>query len=279
MLSYIKDNNNFFTVVTKGRSYQFDKTHINYDKLVQAIKEQDSDDFLQLISVVDSINTWGSGKFQVVDGVLKYGNAEVQKVLADKILQMIEEDFDYMPMLNFVENLLQNPSFRAVNELYTFLENKYLPITPDGCFLAYKAVRNDFKDKYKGVFDNSVGNVVSVPRNTVDEDYRKSCSHGLHAGAIEYVRDSFASDGDKIIIVKINPRDVVSVPLDYNCQKLRCCEYEVVGLFEGEMKSAVEEKYEPCSCDDDDDDDEECDCDYCTSYCEECDEHNDECDC
>ena len=32
--------------------------------------------------------------------------------------------------------------------------------------------------------------------------------------------------------VEINPRDVVSVPLDCGCQKLRTCKYVVIGLHE-----------------------------------------------
>jgi hypothetical protein len=39
--------------------------------------------------------------------------------------------------------------------------------------------------------------------------------------------------GDKIVIVKINPQDVVSVPLDENCQKVRVCFYEVVAEYQG----------------------------------------------
>ena len=41
--------------------------------------------------------------------------------------------------------------------------------------------------------------------------------------------------GDNIVIVKINPEDVVSVPSDCNCEKLRTCKYEVVGLYQGEL--------------------------------------------
>ena len=41
---------------------------------------------------------------------------------------------------------------------------------------------------------------------------------------------------DRCIIVKINPEDVVSVPLDCECQKLRTTSYEVVKLYEGEME-------------------------------------------
>ena len=60
--------------------------------------------------------------------------------------------------------------------------------------------------------------------------------YGLHAGALNYVA-SYGSveSNDRIVIVKINPADVVSVPSDCNCEKLRTCRYEVVGEYQGEL--------------------------------------------
>ena len=62
-------------------------------------------------------------------------------------------------------------------------------------------------------------------------------------GSLEYVR-SFAScygipGGDNIIIVKVDPAHVVSVPYDCNCQKVRVERYEVVELFTGELPETV----------------------------------------
>ena len=39
-----------------------------------------------------------------------------------------------------------------------------------------------------------------------------------------------------MVIVKIDPENVVSVPKDCDCQKLRCCEYSIVRDYEGEME-------------------------------------------
>jgi len=109
--------------------------------------------------------------------------------------------------------------------------------------LAYKAVKRDFTDKYSGKMNNSVGEMVSMPRFRVDDNCDIGCSQGLHVGAIDYVK-SYGSAGDKIVICKIDPADVVSVPLDSGHQKLRCCKYEVVGEYDGELLPAVVEDYE-----------------------------------
>ena len=121
---------------------------------------------------------------------------------------------------------MRNPSKRAVDELYGFLEKNSLPITPDGCFLAYKRVRGDYKDCYTGTMDNSVGCVVEMERNMVDDNRDNTCSAGLHFCSHDYLR-SFS--GERTVIVKINPADVVSIPSDYDNAKGRTCRYEVIG--------------------------------------------------
>jgi hypothetical protein len=139
-----------------------------------------------------------------------------------------------------LENLMSNPSARAISELYDFLEHRALPITEDGYFLAYKSVRSDFKDKYSGTIDNSVGKTVEFPRNKVDDDRAHECSYGLHVGALAYSGPGgwYNSASDKVVIVKVNPKDAVSVPQDHNAQKLRVCKYEVVSLYSGGMEDA-----------------------------------------
>jgi hypothetical protein len=139
---------------------------------------------------------------------------------------MLQEDFPIDPLANFMDNLMTNPSKRAVTELYGFLEVNNLPITPDGCFLAYKKVNAEYKDCHSNTIDNSVGQVVEMERNAVDDNFNNTCSSGLHFCSREYL-DHFY--GDHIMIVKINPRDVVSFPRDYNNSKGRCCRYEVIG--------------------------------------------------
>jgi len=42
-----------------------------------------------------------------------------------------------------------------------------------------------------------------------------------------------------VLIVKINPADVVSVPNDCSCQKCRVSKYEIIDSYETEIKSAV----------------------------------------
>jgi hypothetical protein len=141
---------------------------------------------------------------------------------------MLQDGFPIEPLVNFMENLMTNPSKRAVTELYGFLEKNSLPITPDGYFLAYKKVRQNYFDCHTGTMDNSVGKVVEMERNEVNDNKDQTCSTGLHFCSQEYL-PHFGGGDSRVVIVKINPRDVVSIPSDYNNAKGRACRYEVIG--------------------------------------------------
>ena len=265
MPTHIKDAKNQYSVVINNKSYQFDSTHPEFSGLVECVRVGDEQEFDRLLNVGTVIEDWSEGNFRFADGVLHYDvdneTEVIHDVITDRIVEMIKGGFDVKPMLNFLEKLYQNPSYRAINELYSFLQHKFLPITPDGYFLAYKAVRSDFMDKYSGTFDNSVGNNVRISRRRVDDNCEQGCSYGLHVGAIDYVK-SYGSSGDKVVICKVHPADVVSVPLDSEHQKVRCCGYEVVGEYDGDLLPAVVDDYY--------DEDED--------FCDDC-EHDDDDDC
>jgi hypothetical protein len=159
--------------------------------------------------------------------------------LATRMIGMLQDEFPIEPMVNFMENLMTNPSKRAVTELYGFLEKNNLPITPDGHFLAYKKVRNDYLDIHSGTMDNSVGKIVEMERNEVDDNKDQTCSTGLHFCSQEYL-PHFGGYESRVVIVKINPADVVSIPSDYNNAKGRACRYEVIGEVGSNPKDEVE---------------------------------------
>ena len=250
MLNHIKDHRNTFTVVVDGKSHQFDPTHPNYNALVDCVRTEDVESFHELLSAGFTIQDWSEDEFRFTGGVLYYVDEEVHSSVTNRIIDMMREGFDCKPILNFLKRVYQNPSYRAINELYTFLMHKALPITSDGYLLAYKAVNSDFTDKYSGTVDNSVGQTPTMPRFRVDDNCDVGCSKGLHVGAIDYVK-SYGSSGDKVIICKIDPADVVSVPLDSDHQKMRVCKYEVVSEYAEDLLPAVVDEYDEEDSDDD----------------------------
>lgn len=213
-------------VVIGNNSHTVSKTHPTYQKVLNAIKENNWETVKDIIEPKKVVLNYGAGNISIQGDTLFWKNEEFDSSLATRLIQMINEDFPIEPMVAFMENLMQNPSHRAVTELYGFLERNTLPITPDGHFLAYKKVRDDFTDCRTGTMDNSVGKIVEMERNQVDDDCTRTCSKGLHFCSREYL-NSFS--GARTVIVKINPRDVVSIPNDYGFSKGRACRYEVIG--------------------------------------------------
>jgi hypothetical protein len=227
------------TVVIDGKPHTVAKSHVSYQKVVDAIKAGDWDAVKQVIDPVKVVLNYGRGNVSIQGDKLFWKGEPFAGVLATRMIAMLEEGFTIEPMVNFMENLMQNPSKRSVDELYGFLEKNNLPLTPDGHFLAYKKVRRDFLDIHSGTMDNSPGRVVEMERNKVDDNKDQTCSTGLHFCGLSYL-GHFGGSDSRIVIVKINPRDVVSIPSDYNGAKGRACRYEVIG----EMGVSAEEAFD-----------------------------------
>ena len=213
-------------VVIGNKSHTISKTHITYQKVLDAIKSQDWDSLPDIIEPRKVVLNYGAGNVSIQGETLFWKGKELNTGLSVRMITMLQEGFPIEPMVNFMENLYKNPSKRAVTELYGFLEKNNLPITPDGHFLAYKKVRKDYLDVHSGTMDNSVGQVVEMERHDVDDNKDNTCSTGLHFCGMSYLS---CFGGDRTVIVKINPADVVSIPSDYNDAKGRACRYEVIG--------------------------------------------------
>lgn len=249
------------TVVLNNKSFQVLPDHLNYKMILEALPSATSDELLELIDIEKAVATFSDGLVEIKNGQVTYEGEVVHGSISKRILEFMSKGLPFQPLVNFLNNLMENPSMQSQKELYDFLEHEHLPITEDGYFLAYKAVRSDYKDKYRGVFDNRVGQICEMTRSKVDDDRGRGCSNGLHAGALNYVAGyGSLESGDKIVIVKINPADVVSVPSDCNYEKLRTCRYEVVGEYQGELLKPLYSSV--FSEDEDEDEDEDNDYDW-----------------
>ena len=224
---YIIQGNNV-VVVIDNKPHTISKTHITYQKVIDAIKAEDWEAVKNVIEPKKVVLDFGMGFVSIKGETLYWQGKEMHNAISTRMIEMLKDGFPIKPLVLFMENLMDNPSYRSVNELYGFLEKNNLPITPDGHFLAYKKVREDFKDIHSGTMNNSPGTIVSMPRNEVDDEANNTCSNGLHFCSQEYLPHFGRSTGDRVVIVKINPRDVVSIPTDYNNAKGRACRYEVI---------------------------------------------------
>jgi hypothetical protein len=247
-------NAHAITLFVEGRNIRIEKTDKKFPKIQKAFrlpKEQQDEAVEAILNEVvkaDKVIKETEG-FDIQGEEIFYKGEKLPKAFSDKVISIIA---DGLPLENFEKfwaNLEQNPSAQSVKELTEFLDYKELPITEDGHFLAYKGVQDDYYSSHgntrtkviqgtvnsSGQIYNGVGETIEVRRRDVDDNREKHCSFGLHAGSLDYAR-GFSS---RMVVVKINPADVVSVPSDCACQKVRVCKYEVVSDFVEEIQASV----------------------------------------
>jgi len=276
------------TVFANGQ-HTLPRDHPRFDEALAAVMSDDIDLFLDVINRDANILKGAGLVFD--NGLVTYNGQEINGVLRSRLLEIHTKGFDITAWRNFVTKLFANPHFGAVEELYAWLEKADLPICDDGDFYAYKTVRNDYLDKHSGTLDYSVGNVVTMPggRYAVDDDRRQECSIGLHFARKEYLSGYMGYD-DRLLLVKINPADVVSVPFNETA-KGRCWKMEVVEeLDKGILSTGWSTPIYPAPVDDTDEDDvlgsdgptsvsseeDRCDDPNCWCNADDDDEYNDE---
>ena len=150
-----------------------------------------------------------------------------------------EGNENFGPLVAFLEKVMQNPQQHSRENLYRWLTKHRFMIAPDGDIIAYKGVYrhgDHWRSSHRGYgvvngeeienaqIPNFTGAVVEMPRSMVEWNPRVGCHTGLHVGNWRYA-STFA---EQTIRVKVNPRDVVSVPTDSSDEKMRVCRYVVM---------------------------------------------------
>ena len=207
--------------------------HKNFAAIKELIVSDSADvkTLVELFDVSEKIKSYVKGDIEIAHGVVKYQGQPIHNYVTQKILQFMGESLPVDPIVNFLSRLMKNPSWRAREELFSFLENKNMPLTPEGKFRAYKGVLPNYNDKYTNTICNKVGSKPAMARHLVCDDSNIACGPGFHAGSLNYARDWAGSDGH-VMVVEICPSAVCSIPHDSGHQKLRGCEYEVVAELE-----------------------------------------------
>lgn len=264
------------------------------------------EELLELMDLKTAVETYTVGLLSVSALGVTYANRPLHTIDAERVMAFMRDKLSYYPIANYIARKMKNPSARAIQEMYNFLEHRGMSLTAKGTFIAYKGVSPDFWSIYgnkdtvvlqgevssDGKILNTIGATIEVERSSVDDDFRKGCSHGLHVGSLEYAKGW----GQRVVLVEVDPADVVSVPSDCNCQKLRTCKYVVLAEYSGPMPDTLTTEFDDegvchqcgapegtCDCDDADLCEGGCgeapgDC-TCDDSCDKCNNHRHECTC
>jgi hypothetical protein len=201
---------------------------LNYQSIIEAIKANDEDQVRDLLNENQVLNNVSNGRVTVTGNTVLLDGRELHSAEAKKLVDLVSEGATNIDRwFRFIEKLYNNPSYHCREQAYNFIAHSGMPMTENGNIIGYKGVRDDYKDKYSGKFDNSVGQVLRMSRTDVDDNPNNGCSSGFHVGSHDYA-DSWAGSDGRLMIVEYSPTDIVSVPDESGYGKLRVSEYKVI---------------------------------------------------
>ena len=233
MLSSYLITDSGILLVHDSQHYSVSSDHSRLTEIKEALANEQYDLAVSIMNVREAVKQFltADEKFTLENDLIVLDGRAFSDAVTDKVLRMVENGNKAQPLFNFLENVRSNPSKSSQDDLLLFCVANGFMITDDGAILAYKSVRGDYMDLHSGTIRNAVGDKVSMERNDVDDNRNVTCSDGLHFAAYGYA-STWAGPIDgvdrKLMLMKVHPRDVVSIPIDYNNQKGRCCYYEVV---------------------------------------------------
>jgi hypothetical protein len=214
--------------------YSIKRDHPRFEAALAAIEdpEVDHDHLVALFAPADAYERAlaDSEAIDVTEGVLFFNGEPVKSHLADRLLDVFLLGLSTDSWENLARNIYANPDTWVREDLVDWLELSGMPQTPDGCFLAWKYVDENLKSVCADIdgthYDHTPGNVVEMPRERCDTNRNSACSTGLHFCSIGYL--GYGGGGARKVLVKVDPRDVTSIPREAGLQKGRCCRYEVI---------------------------------------------------
>ncbi len=238
-------------ISSTGTAKTVSKDSCNWAKIEAAIRDNDEDALMNAISMKRSVENFGNtGKIQVRNGAVYYGGEKLFGEDVNRIFSYLHGGFPTASMIKFLEAKVRNVSPESVVSLYSFLENKGMPITDRGTILGYRGVESDYYSKTsgseplisgkrdeRGKILNAIGETIWMDRCYVCANNNEGCAGGLHIGSKDYAT-SWAGNGGKVMIAEFSPEFVVSVPATEH-QKLRVSKYKIVGELNGEVLGDV----------------------------------------
>lgn len=230
--------------VTRDSVTLFDKTNdkdyvgsgLTPEQISQVIYHVQNEEYEEIIAMIDmgeTIRSYTAGHLTVCGDSVMFNGFVLDKRINDRIVKACRESRgDLQNIVEMFSKLIQHNDTRIIEELYDFIAHNDIEIDKDGDLIAWKVISEDWKDCRTNTIDNSIGAEPEMPRSMVNNDKNQTCSTGLHVCAKSYI-SYYKSLGDRVVKVKLNPVDVVSVPVDYSGAKLRCCKYKVLEEVKG----------------------------------------------
>lgn len=194
MLYTIKTQNNI-TIYFDNKELMCSKEHKNYDKIIEEInKELPNYIYLESLFSIENIIKESSKNITIKNGEMFFKEIKLNNKLIDRILDLINENFDVNYLILFLDNLYNNDNIKNKETFIDFIENNKLPISKDGHFYAYDINKKNTYNKY--------GDIV------------KDESFNLYFHNYDYIsnqKDDIIENNYNVYILKINPLNIKDI--------------------------------------------------------------------
>lgn len=234
-------------------SYEVEYTNPKYSQILFYFKEGKKnveeifscilkDDESKEDSKKNSIDNLPEGYSVNLNGDLMYNGLCIGKNFGIRLQNC--EPSQYDNTIKFLRKLKdENISSEVFRSICDFLEqNKTIVFDDDGDLVLYKYVNSDMTSVHPNPDGsnnkNSINSAVVMARRDVCADRNVACSQGLHVCSYEYLKDMMNSNYN-ILKCKVDVRDIVSIPYDYNCAKVRVCKYIPVEVIYDEDITSI----------------------------------------
>lgn len=208
MISHILSNSGI-TVVFEDGIKMLHKTSPGYGEALVALKQGDISRLREIMDPKENIKLYSGNELSFEeDGSISFEGLRFGSKFTSLVKEAISKKIPWEVLARFFSNCAANPSQRARKEIETFLDSENLPITDDGCFLAYKNVTVSGLDGDHGTFDCSIGKTLDYPRDKIRPSAFRGPERGLSVGGLNYTKNGFVG---KAMVVKVNPADLIGV--------------------------------------------------------------------
>lgn len=269
-----------FTYEDDGNMYQFGviaKDEEAYADVKKEFEELPFEDFVQkyhtsrfLKEYVEEYFDEETNEYETVmveNGDFYYAeDYRLTHNLSDFIIKTLKENkgINQEALDKFCKKLYKNTDPYVREQLLPWIDyvkgrnGESLTIAPDGDLLGYKACAwnpdlEQFESFHSGMayvngecvhgnIPNRAGDILTMPRSSVEANPQSGCSYGLHVGTFGYAYGFGGRNVESMLLIKFSPADVVSVPTDSDHQKVRVCKYRVIGRIKERLPEGILEE-------------------------------------
>ncbi len=224
------------TIVVDRQVHTVQRSAANANALIDELAKGESAD-LEVIKAMASVKNYivylSQGRISLTDAGIQFMGELVNSYMTERIMRHHAEGVDVAPMLAFMDRVMNHPILGIQQDIYKWCEKGDMPFTAEGHIIAYKKVREDYRSYHASPdgthLHHPIGGFVEMERSAVDPRRNNTCSTGLHFCSYDYLNAYQGANTGRILILSIDPQDVIAIPTDYNQTKGRACRYRIIG--------------------------------------------------